>query len=371
MDNLFRKKQEVSRLLLSIIVVFVVLLNACSIEAKSLKKGEVFRSLDREDWLYKIKGGVIEVISKNELEVTVDGKIILARYDFKGDKLRVVANIKGTEMVVYYLLTEEGLKDEKSGEIYYSKAGLAALEEKRKRAEEEKRKELEKTMVSVKGGCYQMGDTFGDGESNEKPVHEVCVNDYYMGKYEVTQGQWKAIMGNNPSHFKDCGDNCPVENVSWNDIQDFIRKLNEKITPLSKGGSKGGYRLPTEAEWEYAARSGGKSEKYSGGNDIDSVAWYDKNSGSKTHPVGQKAANGLGLYDMSGNVWERVNDWYDNDYYKNSPKDNPRGPGSATHRVLRGGGWDFDAWVTRAAYRLWNNPVIRNDHLGFRLVRTP
>ncbi|MDP2279759.1 MAG: SUMF1/EgtB/PvdO family nonheme iron enzyme, partial [Nitrospirota bacterium] len=181
-------------------------------------------------------------------------------------------------------------------------------------------------IVFVKGGCFQMGDTFGDGESDEKPVHEVCVDDYYIGKYEVTQGQWKAIMGNNPSHFKDCGDNCPVEQVSWNDVQEFIQKLNEKNNPPSppftKGG-KGGFRLPTEAEWEYAARSGGKSERYSGGNDIDSVAWYNKNSGGKTHPVGTKQPNGLGIYDMSGNVWEWVNDWYDEFYYKNSPKNNP------------------------------------------------
>jgi len=186
-------------------------------------------------------------------------------------------------------------------------------------------------MVFVKGGCYQMGDTFGDGESDEKPVHEVCVDDYYIGKYEVTQGQWKAIMGNNPSYFKDCGDNCPVEQVSWNDIQDFMTKLNNKTGK--------NYRLPTEAEWEYAAKSGGKSEKYAGGNDIDSVAWYTSNSGGKTHPVGQKTANGLGIYDMSGNVWEWVNDWYGDKYYGESPKNNPKGSNSGSDRVLRGGCW--------------------------------
>ncbi|TAN44631.1 MAG: formylglycine-generating enzyme family protein, partial [Nitrospirae bacterium] len=127
-------------------------------------------------------------------------------------------------------------------------------------------------MVLVKGGCYQMGDTFGDGDSDEKPVHEVCVDDFYIGKFEVTQGQWQAVMGNNPSSFKNCGDNCPVESVSWNDVQEFISRLNKKV-PLSKGGTRGLYRLPTEAEWEYAARSGGKREKYAGGDDVDSVAW--------------------------------------------------------------------------------------------------
>lgn len=217
-------------------------------------------------------------------------------------------------------------------------------------------------FVSVKGGCYQMGDTFGDGESDEKPVHEVCVDDFYIGKYEVTQGQWKAVMGNNPSYLKDCGDNCPVETVSWNDIQEFINKLNNKTGK--------NYRLPTEAEWEYAARSGGKSEKYSGSNDVDSVAWYDKNSGSKTHPVGQKAANGLGIYDMSGNVWEWVNDWYDSGYYKNSPKNNPTGADSGSFRVLRGGSWGGDAWVTRSASRHDDAPGSRFHVGGFRLVRT-
>jgi len=217
-------------------------------------------------------------------------------------------------------------------------------------------------MVFVKGGCYQMGDTFGDGDSNEKPVHEVCVDDFNIGKYEVTQGQWKAVMGNNPSYFKDCGDNCPVEQVSWNDIQDFITKLNNKTGK--------NYRLPTEAEWEYAARSGGKSEKYSGSNDIDSVAWYSSNSGSKTHPVGQKAANGLGIYDMSGNVEEWVNDCKDDNYYKSSPKDNPKGPSSDTGRVRRGGSWGYYSWGIRSVHRGWFYPVDRSYYLGFRLAGT-
>jgi len=165
-------------------------------------------------------------------------------------------------------------------------------------------------FVFVKGGCYQMGDTFGDGAPEEKPVHDVCVSDFYMGKHEVTQGQWKRIMGNNPSSFSGCGDNCPVEHVSWNDAQNFIRRLN------SQSGKR--YRLPTEAEWEYAARSGGKREKWAGsGNEASSgdYAWYSSNSGSKAHPAGQKLPNGLGLHDMSGNVWEWCNDWYDGTYY--------------------------------------------------------
>lgn len=217
-------------------------------------------------------------------------------------------------------------------------------------------------FVFVKGGCYQMGDTFGDGGSDEKPVHEVCVDDFSIGKYEVTQAQWEAVMGNNPSSSKQCGGNCPVEQVSWNDIQEFIRKLS--------GQTGKAYRLPTEAEWEYAARSGGKSEKFSGGIAVDNVAWYRSNSGSQTHPVGQKQPNGLGIYDMSGNVWEWCQDWYDDSSYKNSPKDNPQGPSSGSLRVLRGGSWSRYASDSRAAIRGWGSPVSRNIYLGFRLART-
>jgi formylglycine-generating enzyme len=215
-------------------------------------------------------------------------------------------------------------------------------------------------FVFVKGGCYQMGDTFGDGQSHEKPVHEVCVGDFYIGKYEVTQGQWQAVTGSNPSNFSNCGANCPVEQVSWNDVWNFMVELN------SKSGKH--YRLPTEAEWEYAARSGGKSEKYAGGNDVDAAAWYDGNSGSKTHPVGQKKPNGLGLYDMSGNVWEWCSDWYGSDYYKNSPRDNPQGPASGSYRVLRGGSWYNRPWGVRAAIRNWDNPDYRFNNIGFRLA---
>ena len=215
-------------------------------------------------------------------------------------------------------------------------------------------------MVFVKGGCYQMGDTFGDGYANEKPVHEVCVNDFYIGKYEVTQGQWQRIMGNNPSYYKNCGDNCPVEQVSWNDIQQFIQRLN------NQSGKQ--YRLPTEAEWEYAARSGGKSEKYAGGNDVDAVAWYDGNSGRETHPVGQKQPNGLGLYDMSGNVWEWCSDWYGEKYYGQSFRDNPDGPSSGSYRVLRGGSWYTKPRYVRVASRYWGNPESRLIYYGFRLA---
>ncbi len=218
-------------------------------------------------------------------------------------------------------------------------------------------------FVFVKGGCYQMGDTFGDGQANEKPVHEVCVNDFYIGKYEVTQGQWKKVMGYNASYFSSCGENCPVESVSWNDTQEFIRKLN------SQSGKT--YRLPTEAEWEYAARSGGKSEKYAGGNDVDPVAWYVDNSGRKTHPVGQKRPNGLGLYDMSGNVWEWCSDWHGEKYYSQSSRDNPGGPSSGSWRVLRGGSCSGSSDYARAADRFFIGPEFRYYYNGFRLAMAP
>ena len=213
-------------------------------------------------------------------------------------------------------------------------------------------------FVNLSGGCFQMGDNFGDGDSDEKPVHEACVSDFAIGKYEVTQGEYKRIMGSNPSAFSSCGDNCPVEQVSWNDAQSFIGKLNKKTGK--------NYRLPTEAEWEYAARSGGKREKYSGGDNVDAVAWYSGNSGSKTHPVGQKQANGLGIYDMSGNVREWVSNWYGN--YSSGSQQNPQGPSLGSSRVNRGGCWYFDARNVRAAIRADRSPDNRNYDLGFRLV---
>ena len=221
-------------------------------------------------------------------------------------------------------------------------------------------------MVYVKGGCYQMGATDDDcdGTPEERPVHEVCVDDFYLGKYEVTQGQWKSIMDSNTSALSTCReDNCPIDNVSWSDAQDFISRLNSR-----SDGSK--YRLPTEAEWEYAARSGGKSERYSGGNDVDSVAWYNENSDNKLHLVGTKAPNGFGIYDMAGSVWEWTNDWYGSNYYSSSPRNNPAGPDSGVDRVVRGGCRTGEAYNMRTARRNGYTPDTRRPSLGFRLLRT-
>lgn len=213
-------------------------------------------------------------------------------------------------------------------------------------------------FITVAGGCFQMGDTFGGGLHWEQPVHVACVNDFSMGKTEVTQGQWKRVMGSNPSGFSSCGDDCPVEMVSWDDAQAFIHKLNRQ--------TGGNYRLPSEAEWEYAARSGGKAEMFSGGNDVDSVAWYEQNAGDMTRPVGTKQANGLGIHDLSGNVWEWVQDWYGN--YPSGRQDNPVGPSSGTFRVFRGGCWSHGAANSRVAIRFYNVPGTRADFLGFRLA---
>jgi len=216
-------------------------------------------------------------------------------------------------------------------------------------------------FVFVEGGYFEMGDTLGGGDGDEKPVHTVTLADFYLGKTEVTQAQWEKVMGSNPSKFK--GAEHPVEQVSWKDVQEFIRKLNRR------SGNR--YRLPTEAEWEYAARSGGKKEKWAGTSNesqLGAYAWYGANSGSQTHSVGQKQPNGLGLYDMSGNVWEWCSDWYGDTYYGQSPKKNPKGPSSGEHRVLRGGSWYSDPVSARAAdrVRLW--PTGRVDSDGFRLA---
>ena len=213
-------------------------------------------------------------------------------------------------------------------------------------------------FIWVPKGCFQMGSN--SGNSDKRPVHDVCIAGFWLGKYEVTQGEWQRVMDNIPSFFKK-GDQYPVEGVSWNDVQDFLRNLNSRAS--------GSYRLPTEAEWEYACRSGGKSQNYCGGSALDQVAWHGNNSGGTTHPVGTKAANYLGIHDMTGNVLEWVSDWYANDYYTGSPRDNPKGPSSGASRVLRGGGWHNDPTFLASGYRDRNSPNFQNDALGFRLAR--
>ena len=211
-------------------------------------------------------------------------------------------------------------------------------------------------MVFVAGGTFQMGSN--DGDDDEKPVHSVTLSDYYIGQTEVTQELWQAVMGSNPSYPK--GAKNPVNYVSWNDCQEFISKLN-RLT----GGR---FRLPTEAEWEYAARGGNKSRgyKYSGSDDLDIVAWYDDNSGDEAHPVGSKSANELGLYDMSGNMYEWCSDWYGD--YSSSPQTNPTGASSGFGRVLRGGCYDDEESWCRSAVRFRFDPASRSLDRGLRLA---
>ena len=219
-------------------------------------------------------------------------------------------------------------------------------------------------MIKVEGGTFTMGATSeqgNDAESDEKPTHKVTLSDYYIGETEVTQALWQAVMGNNPSSFK--GNSNPVESVSWDDCQEFIRKLN------SLSGRT--FRLPTEAEWEFAARGGNKFKgyKYSGSKNINGVAWYKNNSGSKTHAVKTKSPNELGLYDMTGNVWELCQDWYGS--YSSNAQTNPKGPSSGSGRVLRGGCWAGDARYCRVSDRGRNSPDHRYNVFGLRLVLIP
>ena len=210
-------------------------------------------------------------------------------------------------------------------------------------------------MVYVSGGTFNMG---GDESSDQTPTHSVTLSSYYICKYEVTQALWRAVMGSNPSKFK--GDNLPVEQVSWNDCQTFINRLN------SYTGRN--FRLPTEAEWEFAARGGNYSRhyKYSGSNYIGDVAWYTDNSGNRTHPVGTKQANELGLYDMSGNVWEWCSDWYGS--YSSYSQSNPTGATSGFGRVERGGNWCGLARYCCSSHRSYYAPGNSFDDLGLRLV---
>ena len=225
-------------------------------------------------------------------------------------------------------------------------------------------------MVAVEGGTFSMGATEEQGSDaydDEKPVHLVTLSSFSIGQTEVTQELWQAVMGSNPSYFQAStfphyGINLqrPVEQVSWDACQTFITKLNERTGK--------NFRLPTEAEWEYAARGGNKSQgyKYAGSNNIDDVAWWTSNSGTTTHLVATKAPNELGLYDMSGNVWEWCQDWYGN--YSSDAQTNPTGPASGTHRVTRGGGWGYYAWDCRVSKRNYNTPSLESYYFGLRLA---
>ncbi len=195
-------------------------------------------------------------------------------------------------------------------------------------------------MVFIKGGCFIMGNDYA--QEDEKPEHEVCVDDFFMDKHEVTQAKWEQVTGYNPS--KIIGPDLPLEQVNYIDIQEYLEKAE--------------CRLPTEAEWEYAARGGADARYYWGNMMDESYAWYEDNSKKTTHPVGQKLPNQYGLYDMMGNVWEWVNDWYE-PYYQIRDKKNPKGPETGEYRVIRGGAFDSSAGALRITNRIWLHPKNR------------
>ncbi len=286
------------------------------------------------------------------VKIAINGTIPLPREAARKFKQEYTSGLVRAEAAVKVgsgdLLRVAIVNDSDSSIYEYFKGEFITLSERKRRDAEER--ELERQTVSemvvVPAGCFN---------ANGK---QTCLDSFRISKYEVTQGQYKRIMGINPSNFSHCGDNCPVEQVSWNDAQEFISKLNNQT------GNR--FRLPTEAEWEYACRSGGDNEEYCGGYDVDAVAWHDKNSGSKTHRVGTKQPNGLGIYDMSGNVLEWVSDWYGNNYPNSG--NNPVGASSGSYRVHRGGSWRNDARQLRAASRSYNSPGLRDYNLGFRLA---
>jgi len=235
-----------------------------------------------------------------------------------------------------------------------------------------------KDMVFVESGTFQMGSA--SGEDNEKPIHSVTLSDCYIGKYEVTQGEYEAVMGKNPAYFKDSGKYVPVEQVRWYAAVEYCNKRSDKEgldrcytdsgNNIKCDFKANGYRLPTESEWEYAARGGNKSKgyKYSGSNDSGQVAWYLDNSGYKTHSI-RKQANEIGIYDMSGNVWEWCWDLYGD--YSSGLQSNPRGSASGSSRVDRGGSWLSYAGGCRAAFRDFSSPGNNGyGNSGFRISRS-
>ena len=254
--------------------------------------------------------------------------------------------------------------------------------------------EVPSDMVRISGGTFTMGSPANEAgrESDEGPQRQVTVNSFYMGKYEVTQKEWKAVMGTNPGSRYGVGDNYPVYDVSWYDAIEYCNKRSQKegLTPaytidksqkdpnntspydrfkwvVTWNCNANGYRLPTEAEWEYACRAGTATAYNTGASITDNTGWYGTNGGYTTHLVGKKPANAWGLYDMHGNVFEWCWDWYGG--YPNEAQTNSVGASLGSGRVVRGGCWNFMAWHARSAFRYYFTPTIRNSYLGFRVAR--
>lgn len=270
------------------------------------------------------------------------GAIIATSEEYEGNL--TLPNVIRLAEKVGAVLTSQGTSSSPSSSVGYSSQGGGSAQ-----IETFNVNGVPFEMVRVEGGTFSMGSY--SGESDEQPVHSETVGTFYIGKTEVTQRLWSAVMGSNPSNFR--GENLPVENVSWFDCQEFVDRLSRLTGRI--------FRLPTEAEWEYAARGGNKSRNYtySGSNDLYRVAWYTENSGSTTHPVGQKLDNELGIFDMSGNVWEWCSDNYSSSYSQ---------PRNSSNRILRGGSWSNGASYCRVAYRNYSAPGGRSSNLGLRLA---
>ena len=281
-----------------------------------------------------------------------------------------LGNVRGPGFVATVQAYIEQYKEVSEASVWVAKAEglLAELRElevasaTQREAGEAWMNSLGMEFVWIPAGTFLMGSPEDEeGRLFNERQHEVRISQgYWLKKHEVTQGEWVAVMGTNPSHFSDCGSRCPVERVSWGDTQEFIRRLNSR-----ESGSGHVYRLPTEAEWEYAARAGTPGARY---GELDVVAWYSANSGGRTHPVGQKQANAWGLHDMLGSVWEWTGDW--NGEHPSGPVADPKGPEVRSDRVVRGGDWFDSARFARSAHRGSGSPGHRNPFIGFRLVRT-
>jgi formylglycine-generating enzyme required for sulfatase activity len=316
-------------------------------------------NLDKGDFVFVLKSAgtkqqTLFNIGKLELTSQVPGMVYLDGNYFKYIQANTVLTINDLTEGSHTIKISGDETEEKTVDILPGQTIYLTIEKKKKKVVVSDNFD----MIFVEGGTFEMGSD--KGSRYESPVHTVTVKSFYLGQYEVMQKQWQDLMGNNPSRFNDCF-NCPVEGVSWNAIQEFLTKLNVKTGK--------NYRLPTEAEWEYAARGGNSSKdyEYSGSNDPDEVAWYVSTSSDKTHPVGKKKPNELGFYDMSGNVWEWCNDFFDKDYYSFSPQLYPKGPSKTSFQVQRGGAWDCRQSQIRTRYRGWTNPYEKGSLYGFRI----
>ncbi|TXD66211.1 bifunctional serine/threonine-protein kinase/formylglycine-generating enzyme family protein [Polaribacter glomeratus] len=345
------------------------------IKKEILKKINVFIKKENPTWLLPSLAAVVVLLfasigyfifSSDEIKPVEETIKVFKEGDLYGFKKgeKVIIPTKFTEATNF--INDSSQVSTKDSSFYINKKGvwLKTITGKITYSNKEIIKKLLENMVYVKGGSFDMGckDEVRWCVQEGVTLHKVTLNDFNINKYEVTQREWKVIMNINPSNNIDC-DLCPVENVSWNDVQIFIKKLNQLT------GKK--FRLPTEAEWEYSASGGNESKghRYAGiSNRLDLVAWYDRNSSNTTHSVGEKRSNELGLFDMNGNVWEWCNDWYGEDYYNNSQTIDPKGPDSGSGKIIRGGSFSYDITYCRLSHRNKSLPENKNKNIGFRLV---